>query len=126
MFTSQYWKEVDALLSEHKVERHGPAALRLEGTNDVLYAVWEPGDMTRYTAMVAKTPMDNRFLQVSGVMLNLPFVMQGQEGGFLSTGYFLEKNPHLVGKLNQYTVGKLCQLVGALMCKEAPGDPVDD
>lgn len=125
MFTDHYRQVVHELLGQHRVERHSPAIVKLEYDPGALSVEWEPGDMTRYTAVVVRLPMKNDALQVSGTMQGLPFVMQGEAGGFMSTGYFLEKNAHLRDKLNRYTVGKLTQMVAALMLKEAHGDQVD-
>lgn len=133
MFTQSYQDRVRDLLHEHRVERSGDAVVHLSVDTNVMLADWEPGDMTRYTAVVMVVPPTTREdhlfprLHVYGHMQGVPFGIQGHAGGFLSIGYFLEKNPHLLKcGVNRYTAGKLCQLVAALMGSQSDPDEVDE
>jgi hypothetical protein len=134
MFTeTTYQNRTRELLAEHRVERSGGATVELRVDTNVMLANWEPGDMTRYTAVAMVVPPTTQedhplpHILVYGHMQGVPFGIQGHAGGFLSIGYFLEKNPHLLKcGVNRYTAGKLCQLVAALMGSRTNPDEVDE
>lgn len=88
--------------------------VEFEVHDSALMVSWEPGDMTRYRALlvVLRSPNGTEHAVVSGTLLGKAFYFECVWGGFLSLGYFLEKCP-AIRDLNLYTQRKLCQLVAA-------------
>lgn len=128
MFTQQYVDQVHHLLQNSLDERGTDKNLHeIEWNANAMKIVWEPGDMTRYTAYALVVPdgREDFAVVVTGTITNVPFMMFGTPEGFVSLSYFLEKNNGLP-KHNLYTHRKLCQLVSAAMLAETDAnDPID-
>jgi hypothetical protein len=130
MFTEQYVKGISFRLDNALDERGaGKGRHTINGTQEVLQIIWEPGDMTRYTVCAAALPRDpdwgHASVLVAGQLARDSFVFQMSPEGFLSLGYFLEQCGGL-SKQNLYTKRKLCQLVAAVLQMDTDAnDPTD-